>query len=420
MTFRPVWLLAAGALALSVWAANDGRTLAFLVLGLLLGFAGAIGLRRQPLLVRTIPLRTPRNDQPAIMARALAILDGLHDPVIVLTNRANVAFANRAARIAYPALRPDQPMSFALRDPALLAAINGIIARGGEDRIELVERGAVERAYDCRIVALAEPDQRDRASAAALLTLTDITSQRALETMRVDFIANASHELRTPLASILGFTETLQGAARNDPAARDRFLAIMAGQARRMARLVDDLLSLSRIELKEHQVPKGVVDLAALIAETVGSLTELARERGVTLAFERPGGSIEVQGERDELLSVFDNLIENAIKYGRSGGRVDIAIGDGATPGEAVVSVRDYGPGIDPVHLPRLTERFYRVDNAMSRAEGGTGLGLALVKHTLNRHRGRLLVESAPGKGATFRAVLPKLHPQGPPGGTSL
>jgi two-component system phosphate regulon sensor histidine kinase PhoR len=228
--------------------------------------------------------------------------------------------------------------------------------------------------------------------------------------MRADFVANASHELRTPLAALTGFIETLKGPARDDPAARERFLAIMDEQARRMARLIDDLLSLSRIELNAHLRPATPVDLHPIVRQVVDALQTLAFDRGVKITVNAPPEPLIVPGDRDELIRVFENLIENALKYGGSGKRVDITLSRVAAPDgqpEARVAVRDYGPGIAAEHLPRLTERFYRVDVAGSRAQGGTGLGLALVKHILNRHHGRLSIESKLDHGATFTVRLP-------------
>ncbi len=241
------------------------------------------------------------------------------------------------------------------------------------------------------------------------MTFHDLTPLRRVEEMRADFVANASHELRTPLAALSGFIETLQGSARDDAKARERFLAIMQEQARRMARLIDDLLSLSRIELNAHRRPDSPVDLVPIVRQVVDGLELLARDRGVTVHIEA-ARAMTVPGDRDELVRVFENLVENALKYGAAGKRVDITItphesADGEP--EAQVAVRDYGPGIAPEHLPRLTERFYRVDVTESRAQGGTGLGLALVKHILNRHRGRLSIESILGAGATFTVQLP-------------
>jgi two-component system phosphate regulon sensor histidine kinase PhoR len=228
--------------------------------------------------------------------------------------------------------------------------------------------------------------------------------------MRADFIANASHELRTPLAALLGFIETLQGPAKEDPVARDKFLGIMQGQATRMARLIDDLLSLSRIELNAHLQPSTLVDLAPIVRQVVDGLQMLARDRGVEIKVVLPSDALMVLGDRDELIRALENLVENALKYGAAGKRVDITVAHAQTRAglpEARVAVRDYGPGIAPEHLPRLTERFYRVDVTDSRAQGGTGLGLALVKHVLNRHGGRLTIESTPGEGATFTMHVP-------------
>ena len=243
------------------------------------------------------------------------------------------------------------------------------------------------------------------------MTFHDLTPLRRVEEMRADFVANASHELRTPLASLSGFIETLQGPARDDAQARERFLAIMKAQATRMARLIDDLLSLSRIELKAHLQPRDAgrsrADRAPGRRRPADAGARPRRRRSRSTCRRR---RCSCRGDRDELIRVFENLIENALKYGaRRQARRDHAVARGRADGsaEAAVAVRDYGPGIAPEHLPRLTERFYRVDVAESRAQGGTGLGLALVKHILNRHRGRLTIESAPGKGATFTVRLP-------------
>jgi two-component system phosphate regulon sensor histidine kinase PhoR len=229
--------------------------------------------------------------------------------------------------------------------------------------------------------------------------------------MRADFVANASHELRTPLAALSGFIDTLQGPAREDAKARERFLAIMHTQASRMARLIDDLLSLSRVELSAHVRPDTLVDVVPIILEVIDGLELLAKERQVAIETDLPAGPVTIAGDREELVRVFENLIENALKYGASGGRVMVALtvapATDGTP-EVRVMVRDFGPGIAPEHLPRLTERFYRVDVGDSRAQGGTGLGLSLVKHIIGRHRGRLVIESVLKQGATFTACFPQ------------
>jgi two-component system phosphate regulon sensor histidine kinase PhoR len=333
---------------------------------------------------------------------------GLPDPVVALDRDGRVIALNDRARALAPALRQGEPVSFALRTPELIEAIGRASTEGAEQRVVYSERVPLDRWYETVVTPV-----RRQASAGnpdlVLMTFHDLTPLRRVEEMRADFVANASHELRTPLAALLGFIETLQGSAREDPKARTRFLSIMQEQARRMARLIDDLLSLSRIELNAHRRPDTPVDLVPIIRQVSDGLESLARDRGVAVNVEN-AGALTVLGDHDELVRVFENLVENALKYGAAGRRVDIKLGPGSsTDGEpeARVSVRDYGPGIAPEHLPRLTERFYRVDVTESRAQGGTGLGLALVKHILNRHRGRLTINSTPGAGATFTVHLP-------------
>ena len=229
--------------------------------------------------------------------------------------------------------------------------------------------------------------------------------------MRSDFIANASHELRTPLASLKGFIETLRGPARNDSAARERFLSIMEAQAARMARILDDLLSLSRIEMRVHVAPEGEAELSGIVGAVTKSLQPLADEARIAVRFAPGAERFVVRGDRDELEQVFQNLIHNAIKYGREGGKVDVDISrrEKRDGGHIAIAVADDGPGIAEEHLPRLTERFYRVDTATSRERGGTGLGLAIVKHILTRHRGELDIASRLGEGSTFTVVLPSV-----------
>ena len=240
---------------------------------------------------------------------------------------------------------------------------------------------------------------------AAIVTLHDITALKLAEQMRADFVANAGHELKTPLASLVGFIETLLGAARDDAAARERFLGIMRSEAGRMTRLVDDLLSLSRIELNEHVAPTGTVALAPLIEQVADALELRAAERGMRLSLVLPEDLPEVHGDEDELAQVFQNLIDNAIKYGKPQTEITIAAewdSRAAANAPVRVTVTDRGEGIPSEHLPRLTERFYRVDTARSRELGGTGLGLAIVKHILNRHRARLEISSTLGAGSAF------------------
>jgi two-component system, OmpR family, phosphate regulon sensor histidine kinase PhoR len=308
-----------------------------------------------------------------------------------------------------------------LRVPEVLKAIRRARASGAAQRVEFFERVPIDRWYEA-VVTPISPAGITPGPDLVLLAFHDLTPLRRVEEMRADFVANASHELRTPLAALSGFIDTLQGPARDDPSARERFLAIMQVQANRMARLIDDLLSLSRIELNAHLRPSKEADLVAIIRQVADSLQTLARDRDVEVKTAAPAGQLVVLGDRDELIRVFENLVENALKYAASGKQVDIKLSLGqAADGkpEARVAVRDNGPGIAPEHLPRLTERFYRVDVSESRAQGGTGLGLALVKHILNRHGGRLTIESALGQGATFTAHLP-MAGAGRPGDKSV
>jgi two-component system phosphate regulon sensor histidine kinase PhoR len=305
------------------------------------------------------------------------------------------------------ALKVGDPFVLALRAPDVVDAHRRVMASGEAETVQWSERVPVERLFDVCVAPLATADGE---VVATLLTLRDLTEVRRVERMRVDFIANASHELRTPLASLLGFIETLQGSARDDAKARDRFLAIMREQGRRMARLIEDLLSLSRIEQKQHLRPETVVDLAQTTRAVVDALTPMAKDLGVDIHLDAPQ-PVLVTGDRDELLRVAENLIENAIKYGvrvnaKGGGLVDVAVA--MMEKEASLSVRDYGYGIAPEHLPRLTERFYRIDAGQSRAKNGTGLGLAIVKHILTRHRGRLTISSRINQGACFVATVPR------------
>ncbi len=337
-----------------------------------------------------------------------AVVAGLPDPVVALNRDGRVLALNERARALAPALRQGEPVAFALRMPELIEAIGRAAAEGEEQRVVYSERVPIDRWFET-IVMPVKRELNTGKPDLLLMTFHDLTPLRRVEEMRADFVANASHELRTPLAALLGFIETLQGSARDDAKARQRFLAIMQEQARRMARLIDDLLSLSRIELNAHRRPDTPVDLVPIVRQVVDGLETLARDRGVTVHIDG-ANALSVLGDHDELVRIFENLIENALKYGAAGRRVDIKIAPGESADgvpEAQVSVRDYGPGIAPEHLPRLTERFYRVDVTESRAQGGTGLGLALVKHILNRHRGRLTIDSAPGEGATFAIHLP-------------
>jgi two-component system phosphate regulon sensor histidine kinase PhoR len=337
-----------------------------------------------------------------------AVVASLPDAALVLDRESRVVAFNAAARTIAPALARGALASLALRVPEVVEAVREVAAGNEPRSVEFSQRVPVDRWFMAHVRPLA-----GAAPATMLLVFHDLTPLHRVEEMRADFVANASHELRTPLAALSGFIDTLLGSAREDAQARARFLAIMKAQANRMARLIDDLLSLSRVELIEHMHPETPVDLVPIVRQVVDGLQMLATDRNVEIAIALPEQPALVPGDRDELTRVFENLIENALKYGASGKRVDVSFSAGASPGgeaETLVTVRDYGPGIAQEHIPRLTERFYRVDVTQSRAEGGTGLGLSLVKHILNRHRGRLAIESEAGKGATFTVRLPLVH----------
>jgi len=336
-----------------------------------------------------------------------AVLSGLPDAVVALDPHGTVVALNARANALAPALRRGEPISLGLRNPEVLDAIRRAGANGEVERAEFVVRTPVECWYE--VVAVPVVPVSEAAGRLILTTFHDLTPLRRSEEMRADFVANASHELRTPLAALSGFIHTLRGPARNDPLARDRFLGIMEEQAKRMARLIGDLLSLSRIELNEHRRPDAEVDLVAIVRQVIDGLQTLAHDREVEVQLSVSAERVTVRGDRDELIRLLENLVENALKYAASGKRVDITLSVAEGGREARIAVRDFGPGIAPDHLPRLTERFYRVDVAESRAQGGTGLGLALVKHIASRHAGRLNIESVLGQGATFTVHLPML-----------
>jgi two-component system phosphate regulon sensor histidine kinase PhoR len=338
------------------------------------------------------------------------LIGGLPGPEIVLDRDGRVIAFNEAATAIAPALRRGEPALIALRMPELVDAIRRAGKRREPQRVEFFERVPHDRWFEAFVTPVRLASGGDGHSDILLMTFNDLSPLRRVEEMRADFVANASHELRTPLAALLGFIETLQGPAKDDAIAREKFLTIMQGQATRMARLIDDLLSLSRIELNAHLQPNTPVDLTPIVRQVVDGLQTLARDREVEIKVTAPSEPLIVRGDRDELVRALENLVENALKYGAAGKRVDITLTRALTRAgapEARITVRDYGPGIAPEHLPRLTERFYRVDVADSRAQGGTGLGLALVKHVLNRHGGRLAIESTLGQGAGFTMHLP-------------
>jgi len=347
--------------------------------------------------------------------------DALADPCLILDRRSIVVHRNGAAAAEFPGATPGQPIAFSLRHPALLAAIESARRTGIAQSIELHQTVPNETWHKVAVAPLADrPLVGEEPAPLLVVTMQSLTEARRIEALRSDFIANASHELRTPLASLVGFIDTLLGPAARDPEARERFLGIMRTQAARMSKLIDDLLSLSRIELRQHVRPTGSVELGRLLREVSEGLLAQAEAAGVAVTVTTPDEPITVAGDHDELYEVFENLLDNAVKYGSDGKRVEVLLAPVSNrPGYAyAVTVTDFGAGIESEHVPRLPERFYRVDAESSRKKKGTGLGLAIVKHILNRHRGVLSIRSRPGEGTRVEVLLPHYagRPEGGPG----
>jgi len=352
---------------------------------------------------RTLPIGVGRG-----------LLEQLPLGLLLLDRRGQVIFENTAAGDVLERATTGMHFSAVLRAPTLTEAITTALRDGAAAEVDVTLLRSKEREIHAHILPVGETLSNGPADAAwpsVMILFEDRTRMVKAEALRRDFVANASHELKTPLAAIAGFIETLQGHAREDPEATARFLAIMARQAERMKRLVEDLLSLNRIEINEHVRPRDSVDLGSLVREAAAALSPIIAAEGARVDLRLPDAGPVVRGSHDELGQVFVNLIDNAVKYAGRDGPILITLADGADapPGMVGVSVADSGPGIAREHLPRLTERFYRVSAARSRERGGTGLGLAIVKHILNRHRGDLAIASVPGEGARFTVWLPAL-----------
>jgi two-component system phosphate regulon sensor histidine kinase PhoR len=355
-----------------------------------------------------------RDDQlTAAIGANETILQSLPDPLLLMTDDQTISFANAAAEAVFGDGLVGRELATVLRAPAVLAAAEAVNAGAGPREVAYEIGGDQPRRFVGRMQVLG--DAFPTRGAIALL-LHDVTELWRTERLRADFVANASHEIRTPLATLVGAVETMLGPARDDPEARQRFLEMMQDHAQRIERLVDDLLSLSRIERVEHEAPNAAVGLHAVLQLAITTLDWKAQARSVTVKLDLADDLAGVSGDADELGQVFQNLIDNAIKYGDPESDVTVTVRP-VEPGTTVegwqaqgpalaVTVADHGPGIPPEHLPRLTERFYRVDKARSRQLGGTGLGLAIVKHIVARHRGALAIESEPGQGSRFTVYL--------------
>jgi two-component system, OmpR family, phosphate regulon sensor histidine kinase PhoR len=357
----------------------------------------------------------------ALVSANEALFESVPDPLLLVDDRHSVNRANAAARAMLGESTQGRRLDNLLRHPDVIEAAEDVLAgRKASETVEFAWPGVPERHFSARFApSMRLPHRDEPRRPALLLVLHDVTALKQAEQMRADFVANVSHELRTPLTALLGFTETLRGAARDDAVARERFLGIMHEQALRMTRLVRDLLSLSKIEENEHSLPTGEVELARVIGSVVDALALQAKAKNIAIVIEGTEALPPLSGDADQLTQVFQNLIDNAIKYAKAKVRI-IARTDVTPPGRVLASQRgadpkgwisiavaDDGEGIPREHLPRLTERFYRVDAARSRQLGGTGLGLAIVKHILNRHRGALTVDSETARGSIFTVWLP-------------
>jgi two-component system phosphate regulon sensor histidine kinase PhoR len=414
------WLIVAVAVIMASLVLIAGLSKVFALIGLLSFVFSVILLPRNDA-EQVAAGVSERRSAAARTASAMHVMaEALPDPVIVLNPAGHVLFCNAPARGLFASLREGSHISSVIRTPEFLDAVSAAPERGRAVTVTYAERVPVGRRMAATVAPLIRGSER---GGSILVLLRDLTEGERINQMRADFIANASHELRTPLASLRGFIETLQSSAKGDPSARERFLPIMAEQASRMTRLIDALLSLSRVEMNAHVPPSDLVDLNDVINHAKDTLEPLAHETGFRFEAGRFPRPAIVRGDRDELVQVLQNLVQNAFKYGDRGGEVRIEAKHipslGRQAGRYAIAVVDNGPGIAPEHLPRLTERFYRVDVASSREKGGTGLGLAIVKHILNRHRGELAVASKPGKGSTFTVMLSEARASQPDRGAA-
>ncbi|MHA3916349.1 ATP-binding protein [Halovulum sp. GXIMD14793] len=377
-----------------------------------IGFAAGIGVIAGTM-IRPHAVIEPRTDDIPVQKTGIgrAVLSQLPVPLIVIARSERLTFLNPAAKALLPQARVGSPIASVIRAPAFHDAIEGTFEEGIAREFSYSVSRDQDRFFEARAVLLPAEVSDFGDEDQLIVQIEDRTRDRAMLQTRTDFVANASHELRTPLASILGYIETLQGHAKDDPEAQERFLDIMMKQAGRMQRLVDDLMSLSRIEMNAHVRPEEVVDLHRIALDAASGLYPQATVADVMLQIEiaadEPGP--RVLGDRDQLAQVIANLVDNAIKYSGAGEKVRVTAADPDPryPRHVGIAVIDTGPGIPREAIPRLTERFYRVSIAQSRDKGGTGLGLAITKHILNRHGGALDVRSKLEQGSTFTVWLP-------------
>jgi len=428
ITVRSVVVMTTAAVAFALlwalqWLSTAGALVGTGVTGLAVLW-NALAYRRDMALARREAASTLRTRMGAYLSRPdrMNLIDGIADPLLLIGPDKQVLAANAPARELFGRRIEGRSLALHLRHPQVLEAVEEAIAFQTHTRLEISLPASTERHYAVS-VARVDANQLNLPMFALdlppfhlVITLTDVTQAKVSERMRADFVANASHELRTPLSSLIGFIETLKTVGAQDPEASARFLGIMNAEALRMVRLIDDLLSLSRIEMDRHLQPSASVALPALFESLLRSMQPQATARAVCFDVALEGDLPAARGDRDQLLQVFMNLLSNSIKYGRQGGTVRITakqvrrIPEVGSPG-LCITVSDEGDGIPSEHLPRLTERFYRVDSARSRRMGGTGLGLAIVKHIVSRHRGHLAIDSVLGQGTSVAVYLPAADP---------
>jgi len=387
---------------------------AALFIGVLLIASAAIlwgGLSRLHKRLSLYQKQAPTEAGTTAAGPAEILLDVIPDILFLIDDSRRVVAFNRAAKEEFPDTGLATDFSFVIRHPAVLRAVDRVLAEGREEQLEFSAGGGRQHHYRMHAVALFPPSSGDRLGGVAL-SIHDISAIRDAEKMRADFVANVSHELKTPLATVIGFIETLGGAAADDRESQKRFLGIMGKEAARMSRLIDDLLSLSQIERNEHRPPVDRINLKTLLEEAASLLDDMASQSANRIVLQCDIEDPRIAGDHDQLIQVFTNILTNALKYGRPDTEVTIGIHPphrlaGSGLDGYGVTVSDHGPGIAASHLPRLTERFYRIDAARSRDVGGTGLGLAIVKHIVNRHRGDLRIDSTEGVGTRVTVGLP-------------
>ncbi|MEM1378210.1 MAG: ATP-binding protein [Pseudomonadota bacterium] len=402
------FLLLACSLVFVVMAANSlfTWTTAFMLVAAMIWIAAITPAQTARARKRTLMEPRPSHDYSITNG----ILNALREPLVILDGRGTITFVTDTARVIVGDLVIGSAAVLRFRAPELQSIIQKAMAGASPDPIELRERGQQDRFFEVSAFRLPEqvgPQYR------VCLFFKDATQAYSTERMRSNFVANASHELRTPLASLTGYIETLAGPAKDDPAAREQFLPIMMEQTTRMSRLVNDLLHLSRYETArgvEDFTPIDVSDVLLHVTDAVRPLSEGQGSR-LTLNVAEELKPVKVNGSREELIQLFENLVENAIKYGGPESPVEIEVSETTldTARAWQINVTDHGQGIEAEHLPRLTERFYRVDAEVSRGKQGTGLGLAIAKHVVTRHKGRMTIESEVGEGTTFSVSLPKI-----------